>query len=205
MGIKTSFYKKFRQLEICPKVGCRVLERRPTSPGEHGRKIGTKKLSEYGVQLREKQRLRLIYGLRERQFHKFFEMASKHKGVTGETLLSYLERRIDNVVYRLKMTTSRNQSRQLVVHGHVLVNGKRVKSPSCLVKVGDVISLTGSSLAKEAFVKNVIEKRMALAIKVPDWLELNKKDHKGTVLRDPVRDDIKDKIEEHLIVELYSK
>jgi len=205
MAIKTSLYKKFRQLEICPKIGCRVLERRPTSPGEHGKRLGSRKFSEYGVQLREKQKVKLIYGMREGQFHRFFSLAAKHKGITGETLLSYLERRLDNVVFRLKMATTRIQARQMIVHGHIFVNGQRVASPSFLVKVGDVITLAARSLAKEEFLKTVIEKRMNLAIKVPDWLELNKKEHKGIVLREPVRDDVKDKIEEHLIVELYSK
>lgn len=205
MGIKSAEYKKFRQLEFCPKVGCRVLEKRSTSPGEHGRRIGSRKFSEYGKQLREKQRVKLIYGLREGQFRRFFGLAVQRRGVTGEVLLSYLERRIDNVLYRLKMCISRHQAKQIIVHGHVLVNGCRVKSPSYLVSVGDEISLSKKALLRETFLKNVVEKRLNIAIKVPEWLELRKKEYKGIVLRDPVRDDIKDGIEEHLIVELYSK
>ena len=205
MGIKTSAYKKFRQLETCPKTGCRVLDRRPTSPGEHGKKIGTRKFSEYGKQLREKQKVKMIYGMREKQFRRFFEIASRQKGVTGDNLLSCLERRLDNVLYRLKMTMTRSQARQVIVHGHVLVDGKRVKSPSYLVNIGDEISLSSQALSKESFLDSVIKKRLGIAIKVPEWLELQKKDYKGIVLRDPARDDINDEIEEDLIVELYSK
>jgi len=205
MGIKSAEYKKFRQLEFCPKVGCRVLERRPTSPGERGKRIGSRKFSEYGRQLREKQKVKLIYGLREGQFRRFFELASKQKGVTGEVLLSCLERRLDNVMYRLKMCVTRHQARQIIIHGHVLVNGNRVKSPSYLVAVGDEISLSKKALSKETFVQNVVQKRLNIAIKVPEWLELQKKEYKGVVLRDPVREDIRDEVEEHLIIELYSK
>jgi len=155
--------------------------------------------------LREKQKVKMIYGMREKQFRRFFEIASRQKGVTGDNLLSCLERRLDNVLYRLKMTMTRSQARQVIVHGHVLVDGKRVKSPSYLVNIGDEISLSSQALSKESFLDSVIKKRLGIAIKVPEWLELQKKDYKGIVLRDPARDDIKDEIEEHLIVELYSK
>jgi small subunit ribosomal protein S4 len=205
MGIKTSEYKRYRQLEICTKPGCRVLDRRPTSPGEHGKRLGTRKFSEYGRQLREKQKVKMIYGVKEAQFRRFFGLASKQKGVTGDNLLSCLERRLDNVLYRLKMCVSRNQAKQMIVHGHILVNDKKVKSPSYLVGIGSVISLSPQSLKQENFLECVVQKRINIAIKVPDWLELQKKDYKGIVLRDPVREDVKDNIEEHLIVELYSK
>lgn len=165
-----------------------------------------RKLSEYGRQLQEKQKVREMYGLRERQFQRFFHVAVKQiEGAPGENLLSMLERRLDNVVYRLKFANTRSQARQIVVHGHVLVNGKKVYSPSCQVCVGDVISLATNVTAKEKFLEQVIDKRMNIGVKVPEWLELNKKERKGHMLRVPVRADIQAPIEEHLIVELYSK
>lgn len=181
------------------------LEKRATYPGQHGRKIGTKKMSEYGKQLREKQKVKLMYQVLEKQFIRFFNLASKKKGVTGEILLSLLESRLDNVVYRLKMTFSRDQARQLVVHGNILVNGKRVKSPSYIVKVGDEIALSNKLLGSKLFISTIVDKRMGMGVKVPEWLELNKKERKGKILREPVREDITVPIEEHLIVELYSK
>jgi len=164
-----------------------------------------KKLSEYGTQLAEKQKVKNMYGLLEKQFKRFFVMAVHASGGTGENLLSLLERRLDNVVYRLKLATTRSQSRQVIVHGHVLVNGKKVNSPSYLVSVNDEIELSDSILKREKFLEQVIDKRLNIAIKVPEWLELNKKDRKGKILRFPVRSDIQTPIEEHLIVELYSK
>ena len=181
------------------------MEDRATSPGQHGKRAATRKLSEYGKQLKEKQKVKLMYGVLEKQFHRFFNLASKHKGVTGEKLLSLLERRFDNVLFRLKMAFSRPQARQLIVHGHVHVNGKRVKSPSYLVKEGDIITLSESTLKNKEFVEGVIDKRMNIGIKVPEWLELDKKERKGVILRFPIRSDITVPIEEHLIVELYSK
>ena len=188
----------------CRTAKC-TLEKRPTGPGQHAKRAGTKKLSEYGKQLQEKQKVRLMYGLREAQFKRFFDIAVRSTGVTGESLLSLLERRVDNVIYRLKMAISRVQARQLVVHGHITVNGKRVKSPSFLVKEGDVISLISSTLKNSNFIETVIDKRMGMGVKVPEWLELNKKDRQGTVARLPIRSDVTAPIEEHLIVELYSK
>jgi len=188
----------------CRTAKC-TLENRPTAPGQHAKRIGTKKLSEYGKQLEAKQKVRLMYGIREKQFRRFFDLASKTPGVTGETLLSLLERRLDNVVFRLKMAISRTQARQLTVHGHINVNGKRVKSPSFIVKEGDVITLSDATLKNATFVEGVVDKRMAIGVKVPEWLDLNKKDRKGIVARLPVRSDITSPIEEHLIVELYSK
>lgn len=165
-----------------------------------------RKVSEYGKQLAEKQKVKEMYGLRERQFRKFFAQAvKKQEGGPGENLLNLLERRLDNTLYRLKMAVSREQARQIIVHGHVAVNNKRVSSPSYLVSVNDVVSLNPKVLEKKAFVEQAIEKRLKMGIKVPDWLELNKSDYQGTVLREPVRSDIQATIEENLIVELYSK
>ncbi len=166
----------------------------------------SKKLSEYGKQLAEKQKVKGEYGMREKQFKRFFKIAIKSReGVPGENLLSLLERRLDNVLYRLKMSTTRAQSRQIIVHGHVLVNGKKVYSPSYLVSVNDEISIAPTALNKAVFVEQVVDKRLKIGIKVPEWLELDKQERRGRVLRYPVRTDIQMPIEEHLIVELYSK
>lgn len=165
-----------------------------------------RKVSEYGKQLAEKQKVKEMYGLRERQFRKFFAQAvRKQEGGPGENLLNLLERRLDNTLYRLKMAVTREQARQTIVHGHILVNGRRVSSPSYLVSVNDVVSLSPKVLEMKAFMEQAIEKRLKMGIKVPDWLELNKTEHKGTVLREPVRTDVQATIEENLIVELYSK
>ncbi len=164
-----------------------------------------RKKSEYGKQLEEKQKVKEIYGLRERQFRRFFGLALASKEATGEQLLSLLERRLDNVVFRLKFATSRTQARQIVVHGHVLVNGIKVTSPSYLVSINDTVGLAPSVESKATFLEQVIEKRLNSNAKVPDWLELDRKARKGNILRQPVRTDIQAPIEEHLIVELYSK
>lgn len=196
--------KLFLKGAKCRTAKC-LVERRPTTPGQHGRRLGTKKLSEYGKQLQEKQKVKLMYGVRESQFRRFFDLALREPGITGENLLSFLERRLDNVIYRLRMAISRIQARQLVVHGHITVNGRRVSSPSFVVRPGDVIALAESTLKNAAFVENFIDKRMGVGAKVPEWLELQKKDRKGIVQRIPVRSDISAPIAEHLIVELYSK
>ncbi|MDQ5890470.1 MAG: small subunit ribosomal protein [Candidatus Dependentiae bacterium] len=164
-----------------------------------------KKVSEYCKQLKEKQKLRFLYGVSEKQFRTLFEKISRQKGITGENFMIALERRLDNVVYRLKLASTRKQSRQLVVHGHVLINGLRVKSPSVLVEIGDNIALAPRSQSKEAFVKVVVEKRFNRSIKVPEWLLLNKENKSGEVVRYPVRSDITTPFAEHLVVELYSK
>lgn len=165
-----------------------------------------RKQSEYGKQLSEKQKVKEMYGLREKQFRRFFSIAIKaREGVPGENLLNLLERRLDNTLYRLKLATTRTQARQMVTHGHVLVNGRKVYSPSFLVSVDNEISLDPKVAEKTAFLEQVVDKRLNIGIKVPEWLELNKKDRKGKVLRNPVRSDIQVPIEEHLIVELYSK
>jgi small subunit ribosomal protein S4 len=164
-----------------------------------------KKLSEYGKQLEEKQKVKEMYGVREKQFARFFKNAVRQEGAPGHNLLNMLERRLDNVIFRLKMAISRAQARQAIVHGHIMVNGRKVYSPSFLVSVQDVISLAPNVLEKKEFLEQVIDKRLNIGIKVPDWLELNKADRKGIILRLPVRTDIQAPIEEHLIVELYSK
>ena len=164
-----------------------------------------KKLSEYGTQLAEKQKVKQMYGVRERQFKRFFTIAVKSEEATGNMLLSLLERRLDNVMYRLKLAMTRTQARQIIVHGHVLVNDKKVYSPSYLVSPNDVITLAPNVTEKKAFLEQVIDKRLKIGIKVPEWLELDKEARKGRMLRFPVRTDIQVPIEEHLIVELYSK
>lgn len=166
----------------------------------------TRKLSDYGKQLQEKQKVRDMYGMREKQFRRFFDIALRSReGVPGEILLSLCERRLDNTVYRLKMATSRSQARQIIVHGHILVNGKKVTRPSFFVTVNDEITVAANVLEKSVFLEQVIDKRLKMGIKVPEWLELDKKERKGIVLRLPVRADIQVPIEEHMIVELYSK
>lgn len=177
-----------------------AFARRSFAPGQHGQ--GRKKVSEYGIQLREKQKARRIYGILERQFRNYFAKADKQKGITGENLLVMLERRMDNVVYRLGFTDSRTQARQLVRHGHILVNGKRLDIPSALVKVGDVISIAPASASSE-YVKAISEK---IATKTtPAWLVLDAEQMTGKVDRIPSREEIDAPIAEHLIVELYSK
>lgn len=188
----------------CRSAKC-TLESRSEAPGQHAKKTASKKTSEYGKQLQEKQQVKFMYGMFERQFHRFFEIATKQRGVTGDNLLALLERRLDNVLFRLKMAISRSQARQMIVHGHISVNGKRVSTPSFLVEVGDAISFTQGTLNNTSFIENVIDKRLSTGTKVPEWLELQKKDRKGVILRLPVRSDVTAPIQEHLIVELYSK
>lgn len=188
----------------CRSAKC-TFEKRSTTPGQHGKRAGAKKLSEFGKQLHEKQKVKLMYGVLERQFRRFFDIAIRQRGATGDNLLSLLERRLDNVVYRLKMSISRVQARQMIVHGHLTVNGKRVESPSYIVDVNDVISFAASTFSNKTLIENVVDKRMGATVKVPDWLDLQKQDRKGVVLRLPIRSDITAPIEEHLIVELYSK
>ncbi len=180
--------------------GGRVLERRPNPPGEHGRR--RRKLLGYGLQLREKQKVKRMYGMQEKQFRIFFARAESKRGVTGENLLELLERRLDNTVYRLGYAITRRQARQLVTHSHVLLNGKKANIPSMIVAEGDEITL------KEKIRDNVqvqeAQKRLA-GRGVPEWLELDKKELKGVVKRLPNRADITVPINEQLIVELYSK
>jgi small subunit ribosomal protein S4 len=185
--------------ERCYTDKCSI-KRRVYAPGQHGQ--AKKKLSEYGVQLREKQKARRYYGILEGQFRKYFELASKKKGITGENLLQILESRLDNTVYRLGLATSRPEARQLVNHGHFTINGKKVNIPSYLLKVGDVIALREKSRSSEKF-KAISEIVGRTAI--PKWLEFDRENMAGKVAAIPAREDIDLPIAEHLIVELYSK
>lgn len=191
--------KLFLKGDRCFTDKCSVA-RRAYAPGQHGQ--GRRKLSEYGTQLREKQKVRRAYGILEGQFAHYFEMANKMAGVTGENLLSLVERRLDNVVYRLGLAVSRPEARQLVSHAHFLVNGKKVNIPSYLVKVGDVITVceTSRKSAKFDAVLASTESRI-----VPKWLDMNKDTLEGRVVAFAEREDIDLPIEEHLIVEYYSK
>ena len=178
-----------------------AFDRRSYPPGQHGERRG-RKISDYGIQLREKQKVKRMYGLSEKQFHLFFERAERHRGITGTNLLVLLERRLDNVVYRLGFANSRAQGRQFVLHNHFMVNGKKVNIPSFLVKVGDSIELKEKS-KKISAVADSLEAVVRRGI--PQWLELEKEKSKGIVNGFPVREDITMPIQEQLIVELYSK
>ena len=173
---------------------------RSYAPGQHGQ--ARKKVSEYGIQLREKQKARRIYGMLERQFHNTFVKAEKQKGITGENLLVLLERRMDNVVYRLGLADSRSQARQLVTHGHIAVNGKRLDIASALVKAGDVIEIKEKNKGLQRM-KDIVE--VTGGRLVPDWLDVDAEKLQGTVKELPSREQIDVPVDEMLIVELYSK
>lgn len=191
--------KLFLKGERCYTDKCSIT-RRNYAPGQHGQK--KKKLSEYGTQLREKQKTKAFYGVQEKQFRKYFDMASNKKGVTGEELLIILESRLDNVVYRLGFGSSRAQARQLVNHGHFEVNGKKVDIPSYLVKAGDVIAVR--EIRKDN--KTIQENAEANSARpVPAWLQKDNEKLSGKVVRLASREDVDIPVEEHLIVELYSK
>lgn len=191
--------KLFLKGERCYTDKC-AIERRNYPPGQHGQ--SRKKFSDFGAQLREKQKVKRMYGLLERQFRRLFEEADRAKGITGENLLILLERRLDNTVYRLGFACSRNEARQLVTHNHFLVNQSKVNIPSYLVKPGDVIEVREKSkkMARIMEALEGVERRG-----VPQWLELDKENMKGVVKALPTRDDITIPIQEKLIVELYSK
>jgi small subunit ribosomal protein S4 len=176
------------------------FERRAHAPGQHGSRRG--KLSDYGLQLREKQKVKRSYGLLEKQFRALFEKAERQKGVTGANLLILLERRLDNIVYRLGFASSRSQARQLVCHGHFQVNGLKVDIPSFLVKSGDTVSLREKS-RKNGYILSSLETVARRGI--PGWLELDKTSFQGKVVQLPVREDLTIQISEQLIVEYYSK
>ena len=177
-----------------------ALARRAYAPGQHGQ--GRKKSSEYGLQLRAKQQAKRYYGIQEGQFHKYFLMAERKQGVTGDNLLQICESRIDNVVYLLGWASSRIEARQLVNHGHYEVNGKRVDIPSYLLKAGDVVTIRQKSRDSEK-IKAVIETNGARP--VPQWLDRDAEAFSAKVLNLPTRDQIEAPVEEHLIVEFYSK
>ena len=191
--------KLFLKGTRCYTDKCAVA-RRNQAPGQHGAK--KKKLSDYGVQLREKQKAKVFYGVLESQFRKYFEMASNTKGITGENLLQILESRLDNIVYRMGLGTSRAEARQIVRHGHITVNGKKVNIPSYLVEKEDVIALAESSMNDEKF-KAIMEQTAGRT--VPAWIDFNAEKKKATVLALPKREEIDLPVREHLIVELYSK
>ena len=175
-----------------------AVERRPYAPGQHGQ--GRRKLSEYGLQLREKQKVRRIYGVNEKQFRRYFAEAERQKGVTGEILMRLLERRLDNVVYRLGFAASRPQARQIVLHGHVQVNGKKVNIPSYLVDIGDEVEIREKSKNLQMF-----QEAKEAARSVPQWLEVDSDQLKGKVVSFPSMEDLDIPVGAHLIVELYSR
>lgn len=190
--------KLYLKGERCYTPKCSV-GRRAYAPGQHGQ--ARKKMSEYGIQLREKQKLRRIYGVLERQFSGYFEMADRKKGITGENLLQILESRLDNVIYRIGFGVSRKEARQLVRHGHFQVNGKKVNIPSFLVKVGDVITIKESSLSSEKIKVNL----ESAGKSVPEWIDYDANTQTAKIKALPNREQIDIPVQEHLIVELYSR
>ena len=188
--------KLFLKGDRCYTGKC-AFDRRSYAPGQHG--ANKKKISNYGVQLREKQKAKRIYGVLESQFRTYYEKAENMKGITGENLLKLLEMRLDNVVFKLGYGASRNEARQLVTHGHFLVNGKKVDIASYKVSVNDVISVSEKSRGSEKF-KTFAENPKAL----PKWLEANVENYEGKVVAEPTREDIDVPVNETLIVELYS-
>ncbi len=176
------------------------VQRRSYAPGQHGQ--SRKKLSEYGLQLRMKQRLRRIYSVNERQLRNYYAKAARKRGITGEILLQTLETRIDNVVFRLGVGSSRAQARQLVMHGHISLNGRKVDIPSCQINPGDVIAVRESSRNLELIKANLEE---AAGRAIPEWLAFDAEKLEGTVKAIPTREEIDIPVEEHLIVEFYSR
>ena len=189
--------KLFLKGDRCYGSKC-ALDRRSYAPGQHGQ--GRSKISDYGLQLREKQKARRFYGLQEGQFRNLFEKAERKKGITGENLMILLETRLDNVVFRLGFASSRKEARQLVVHGHFTINGKKANIPSMAVKAGDVIAVKEKSTNSPKF-KEIKD----MTITVPAWLSVDVNKLEGQVLSIPTREQIDTPVAEHLIVELYSK
>lgn len=191
--------KLFLKGERCYTEKC-AIERRPYPPGQHGQ--GRRKFSEYGLQLREKQKVRRSYGVMEKQFHNYYTSAAKAKGITGENLLQLLERRLDNVIYRLGFADSRAEARQLVRHNHIQVNNKKLDIPSYLVRAGDVIVVKEKSRKATPIIRSLanIDKRG-----VPVWMELDRTAFTGTIKALPTREDVTQPFQEQLIIELYSK
>ena len=191
--------KLFLKGERCFKGVC-AFEKRPVAPGQHG--MARKKVSEYGLQLREKQKCKRIYGVLEGQFRKYYEKADRMKGITGENMLSLLERRLDNVIFRMGIGSSRSQARQLVTHAHFTVNGRNVNIASYMVKVGDVIAVKETKKSTPYF---EAYKGTAKSAKMPKWLDFDVEKLEGKVIALPTREDIDSQITEQMIVELYSK
>lgn len=192
-------YKKSRRLGFSTLENGKELARKPYAPGVHG-KDKRRKLSEYGIQMQEKQKVRILYGLNEKQFHKVFLKASKMKGIAGENLLVLLESRLDNLVYRLGMARTRRSARQIVNHGHILVNGKKVNIPSYTVSVGDIIAVKENSMNHPAILDALEQKRT-----VPAFLEMDSKNLSGKYVRIPERSELNPEINEQLIVEFYNR
>ena len=190
--------KLFLKGDRCYSGKC-AFEKRPVAPGAHG--AARKKVSEYGLQLREKQKTKRIYGVQEGQFRKYYEMADRMKGITGANMLSLLERRLDNVVFRMGLGGSRAQARQLVNHAHFTVNGRTVNIPSYIVKAGDVIAVK-ETRKKDKYFEEI---KSAKVGNMPKWLEFDPEKLEGKVIALPAREDIDSQIAEHMIVELYSK
>lgn len=196
---------------LCRREGCKLflkgdrcispkcaMEKRPVVPGQHG--MGRKKVTDYGMQLREKQKVKRAYGLLEKQFREYYDQATRMKGVVGENMLSLLERRLDNVIYRMGIGDSRSESRQIVSHGHICVNGKVVNIPSYCVKEGDEISVKESKKDLQKF-----QQLKGIKIVMPKWLEFNTDTMVGKIVALPKRYDIDLNIQEHMIIELYSR
>jgi len=192
--------KLFLKGDRCYSEKC-SFERRGYAPGDHGQ-AHKKQRSDYGVQLREKQKLKRLYGLLEKQFRGYFEKADQQKGITGTNLLIFLERRLDNMIFRMGLSNSRVEARQLISHGHFLINGKPVNIPSYLLKAGDEVSVKEGSRK----ITRVLEAMETVARRgVPHWLELDKENFKASIKMLPVREDLTMPVQEQLVVELYSK
>ncbi len=198
IGPKTKIARRFKDPIFGPD---KSYEKRNTPPGQHGNSRRRSKLTEYAIQLFEKQKAKYTYGVLERQFYKTFELAVSKKGITGENLLKFLEARLDNSVFRFGIAQTRNQARQLVSHGHISVNGKPVNIPSFLLKPGDVVSVREKSKSLEIITNSVADSNPRKF----NWLNWETKDLSGTFLAYPERDQIPENIKEQLIVELYSK
>lgn len=192
--------KLFLKGERCYTRKC-AFERRSYAPGQHGQS-GTTKVKEYGQQLREKQKMRRIYGVRERQFRGYLSEAMRKRGVTGEALMQSLEQRMDNVVYRMGFSSSRSQARELVSHGHFLVNGRKVNTPSYKLKPGDVVEVKETSRGIQPIVEAIESSGGA---RIPQWLEVDPEKRTGKIARVPLREEIDTQVDETLIVEFYSR
>ncbi|MFZ7124701.1 MAG: 30S ribosomal protein S4 [Desulfobacterales bacterium] len=192
--------KLFLKGDRCYSDKC-AFDRRSSPPGQHGERRG-RKPSDYGIQLREKQKVKRMYGLTEKQFRLTFDEANRKRGVTGTNFLVLLERRLDNVVYRMGFASSRNQGRQMVRHNHILVNGKRVNIPSYKVKIGDVVEVREKSRNVQAIADSL---DAVVRRGVPQWLDLNKESMKGAIKSFPVREDLTMPMQEQLIVEFYTR
>jgi small subunit ribosomal protein S4 len=184
--------------------GQRILSKRPFPPGQHGPGARRRQVSDYGLQLTEKQKARHMYGVLERQFRRLFQQAARRSGVTGEHLLSLLECRLDNVIYRLGWALTRSQARQLVTHGHIVVDGRKTNIPSYTVKIGQIITVRSQSIQRTYF-KNLVDSGYLNTYRAPEWLHLKPSELTGTIVSLPRRDDAEPDINEQLIVEFYSR